>query len=105
MLINGEWLKPDDNKCFWSTNPATSDQLARVVDGGADHATLAIDAAASAFPAWSATTAYQRAELLGKARENVLARAADIVRLMSEEQGKPLRAALTEVRYAADFLG
>ena len=52
----------------------------------------------------SATTAYFRSACLQKAADNVLARKDHIANLMSREQGKPLRAALNEVNYAADFL-
>jgi len=104
MYINGEWLQVTDSNSFWSTNPATGEPVAQVVDGDGAAATRAIDAAHGAFVSWSKTTAYDRAELLLRARDIVIERMADIANLMSREQGKPLRAALNEVGYAADFL-
>jgi len=105
MFIDGEWVTPADENSFWSHNPATGEQIAKVVNGGALDAERAITSAAEAFPVWSQTTAYRRAEILKEAQSAVMERVADIANLMSREQGKPLKAALNEVRYAADFLG
>lgn len=104
MYINGQWESSGQRELFWSNNPATGEQLAQVINGSAADATRAIDAAAKAFPAWSVTTGYARAERLLKAAENVLSRKKEIATLMSREQGKPLKAAENEVTYAADFL-
>jgi len=56
------------------------------------------------FPQWSARTAYERAGYLYDAHRLMLERADELARLMTMEQGKPLRAARIEVQYAADFL-
>ncbi|MEE3107207.1 MAG: NAD-dependent succinate-semialdehyde dehydrogenase, partial [Pseudomonadota bacterium] len=64
----------------------------------------AIDAAHEALPAWRATTAYERSAILYKAYHLMLERREELARLMTTEQGKPLRAARTEVQYGADFL-
>ncbi len=105
MYINGEWVLPTEANSFWSHNPATGERISMVVDGGVKDARSAITSAAEAFETWSQTTAYHRAEVLRAAQQKVLERAGDIAHLMSQEQGKPLRAALNEVKYAADFLG
>jgi len=105
MFIDGEWVSPTDENSFWSHDPATGERIAKVVNGGAVDAEKAIAAAADAFPLWSQTTAYRRAGLLKEAQRLVMERAPEIANLMSREQGKPLKAALNEVRYAADFLG
>ncbi len=105
MFINGEWIIPTDENSFWSYDPATGKRIAKVVDGGAQDAEKAIASATEAFPIWSQTTAYRRAEILKDAQGTVMERAGEMANLMSREQGKPLKAALNEVRYAADFLG
>ncbi len=105
MFINGEWIIPTDENSFWSYDPATGKRIAKVVDGGAQDAEKAISSATEAFPIWSQTTAYRRAEILKDAQGTVMERAGEMANLMSREQGKPLKAALNEVRYAADFLG
>ena len=104
MYINGSWATAPDNASFEVRNPATGKVIRAVPDGGREAARRAIDAAAEAFPAWRRTTAYQRAEFLMRAYGLMLERQERLARTMTEEQGKPLRAAMTEVRYAADFL-
>lgn len=104
MFINGEWVDAIAGGTFAVTNPATGEEIGRVPDGGPDDARAAIAAADAAFPAWSATTPFERADVLLKAWQLMNTRADDLARLMTTEQGKPLRAARTEVTYAADFL-
>ena len=102
MYINGKWRKAARE--FAVFNPANGEQIGSAPDGGAAEATLAIDAACAAFPAWSAAGAYERSAKLYRAHELMLSRREELARLMTAEQGKPLKMALTEVKYAADFL-
>jgi succinate-semialdehyde dehydrogenase/glutarate-semialdehyde dehydrogenase len=102
MFIDGEWR--GDGPTFSVTNPATGESLGEVTDGTRADAARAIAAAARAFPAWSARTAHERSAILYRAWQLMLERREALARLMTSEQGKPLKAALTEVNYAADFL-
>ena len=102
MYINGQWLQTANR--FAVFNPANGKEVGQVPDGDADDARRAIDAAVAAFPGWAAATAYERSAKLYRAYELMLAKRDDLARLMTAEQGKPLRMALAEVRYAADFL-
>ncbi len=102
QYIDGSWVEGTSE--FAVTDPATGDQIGRVADGGATEARAAVDAAHAAFPAWSALTAYQRSEKLYAAWQLMTERHEDLAKLMTTEQGKPLRAARNEVKYAADFL-
>lgn len=102
MYINGEWLSLEQT--FAVLNPANGEKIADVADGGAEQATQAIEAASAAFASWSATTAYQRSALLYRAYELMLQRQQELAKTMTSEQGKPLRTALNEVKYGADFL-
>ena len=104
MFINGAWCEAAGGKTFEVTNPATGEKIADVADGGRADAARAIDAAHESFTGWSGMTAYDRSRILYKAWELMSARQADIARIMTQEQGKPLRAAMNEVRYGADFL-
>ena len=104
LYINGEWREAASGKHFESINPATGDVLDRVADADAEDARAAIDAADAAFESFSSLTAYQRATYLMDAYQLMLERREDLAKLMTEEQGKPLRMARTEVTYAADFL-
>ncbi|MEZ5408573.1 MAG: NAD-dependent succinate-semialdehyde dehydrogenase [Acidimicrobiales bacterium] len=104
MFINGEWVDAIAGGTFAVTNPATGEEIGQVPDGGPDDARAAIAAADAAFASWSATTPFERADVLLKAWQLMNQRADDLAKLMTTEQGKPLRAARTEVTYAADFL-
>lgn len=104
MFIDGEWVDAISGATFEVTNPATGEVLGEVPDGGADDAERAVSAAHAAFPSWSSTTAYERADLLMGAWTLMRERAADLAALMTAEQGKPLRASAAEVNYGADFI-
>ncbi|NQV61965.1 MAG: aldehyde dehydrogenase family protein, partial [Alphaproteobacteria bacterium] len=104
MYINGNWAHAAADAEFEILNPATGAVIKSLPDGGQAAARAAIDAAAAAFPAWRATTPYQRAEFLMRAHALMLERQEDLARVLTAEQGKPLRAAMMEVKYAADFL-
>ena len=104
MFIYGEWCDAASGKTFDVTNPATGEKLAEVADGGRVDAVRAIEAAHKAFVGWSGMTAYDRSRILYRAWELMTKRQTDIARIMTQEQGKPLRAAMNEVRYGADFL-
>ena len=76
--------------------------LAEVAYGGRADADRAIEAAARAFPAWRAASAYDRAKVLKKTADLMRERADRIARTLTSEQGKPLAEATAEVLHAAD---
>ena len=104
MYINGEWVSAKSGKMFDVFNPADGEPIGQVPDGGRADAAEAIEAAGEAFKLWSGTTAYQRSGYLYEAYRIMMARKEDLARLMTREQGKPLKAARNEVQYGADFL-
>lgn len=104
MFINGEFVDAISGRTFEVTNPATGEHLGDVPDGGAADAERAIAAADAAFADWSKTTAYERADILMTAWNLMRDRADDLAKLMTAEQGKPLRASSFEVGYGADFI-
>jgi len=104
MYINGEWVSAKSEKLFDVFNPADGERIGQVPDGGREDAASAIRAAGEAFKLWSGTTAYQRSNYLYQAYQIMMARKEKLARLMTREQGKPLKAARNEVQYGADFL-
>ncbi|MFE2432832.1 NAD-dependent succinate-semialdehyde dehydrogenase [Streptomyces sp. NPDC059373] len=104
LYINGNWAGAEGGATFEVSDPSSGQVIGLAADATATETQRAVDAAASAFPAWSAESAYTRADALLRAHVLMLERAEDLARLMSLEQGKPLRAARNEVAYAADFL-
>jgi succinate-semialdehyde dehydrogenase/glutarate-semialdehyde dehydrogenase len=101
-LIDGEWVT--SAKTFPVNDPATGAEIAAVPDLGAKDATRAIDAAAKAFPAWSAKTAKERAGILKRWFELVTVETESLAKLMTTEQGKPLAESRAEVAYGAAFI-
>jgi succinate-semialdehyde dehydrogenase/glutarate-semialdehyde dehydrogenase len=104
MYIDGQWAGTATGNTFDVCNPANNEKIGEVPDGTRADAADAIAAAAKAFPAWSRLTAYQRSGFLYRAHQLMIERREDLARLMTGEQGKPLRAARNEVQYGADFL-
>jgi succinate-semialdehyde dehydrogenase/glutarate-semialdehyde dehydrogenase len=103
-LIGGAWCDADSGAAFDVANPASGELLARVPDMGAAETRRAIEAAEAAWPAWRNRTAKERAAVLRKWFELMLAHSDDLAFLMTGEQGKPLSEAKGEVAYAASFV-
>ena len=85
-------------------NPATGERLGQVPALQAGEAEAAIAAAQRALPAWAALTGKQRAGILRRWFDLMLAHQDDLARLMTLEQGKPLAEARGEIAYAASFI-
>ncbi len=101
--INGEWQTTGDG-VINVMNPATGEQVGTVPNGGEKEATDAVEAAAAAFPKWSKTTAYERAELLMKWHDLLLEHKEEVGEILTKEMGKPLAEAIGEVEYSASFI-
>ncbi|WP_017453844.1 NAD-dependent succinate-semialdehyde dehydrogenase [Herbaspirillum rubrisubalbicans] len=104
QLIGAQWRAAADGRVLEVSNPATGQVFASVPDGNAEDARAAVDAAAVAFPAWRATPAKQRATIIKRWNDLLLAHQEDLGRLISREQGKPLAEAKGEVAYAASYV-
>src|SRR5271155_5353804 len=104
LYVDGKWRHAASGHTFAVTNPATSEVLAQISAADTEDVREAVTAAAGAFGSWSARTAYDRAGYLYEAHRLMLERADDLAKVMTTEQGKPLRTARIEVQYAADFL-
>jgi succinate-semialdehyde dehydrogenase/glutarate-semialdehyde dehydrogenase len=104
LFIEGTWRPSLSGQTFEVIDPSSGGRLADVSDGGREDTAAAIEAAARAFPDWAARTAYERSGYLHEAYRLMLERSEELAKLMTSEQGKPIRAARTEVKYGADFL-
>ncbi|MGU7783605.1 NAD-dependent succinate-semialdehyde dehydrogenase [Burkholderia sp. PU8-34] len=102
--IAGQWRGADDGATLAVTNPSTGELIAHVPNMGAAETRAAIDAAHAAFASWRKTTAKERARLLRRWFELIMARQEDLAALMTREQGKPLAEARGEIAYAASFV-
>ena len=103
-FVDGQWIGADSGRSFAVTNPATGATIAEVADMGAAETRRAIAAAERALPAWRAKTAKERAAILRRWFDLVLAHTEDLALLMTSEQGKPLAEARGEVAYGASFI-
>jgi succinate-semialdehyde dehydrogenase/glutarate-semialdehyde dehydrogenase len=103
--IGGLWCGADSGRVFTVTDPASGQTIAEVPDMGAAETERAIDAAATAFETWKKRTARERADILRRWQDLMLADVDRLAGLMTLEQGKPLAEARGEVAYAASFLG
>lgn len=102
--INGQWCDAASGNTIAVDNPATGEVIAHVPSLTAEETRAAIDAADAALPAWRAKTAKERATILRRWYELMLANQEDLARLMTAEQGKPLVESRGEIVYAASFL-
>jgi succinate-semialdehyde dehydrogenase/glutarate-semialdehyde dehydrogenase len=103
-FIGGEWVDAASGATRQVMNPATREPLGTVPEMGAEETRRAIEAAAKAFPAWAAQTAKERAAVLRRWYELLMANQEDLATLMTAEQGKPFAEAKGEIAYAASFI-
>jgi len=102
--LNGEWISADNAKTFDVSDPATGRVIASVPAMGAAETRRAIEAAQIAQRGWRAKTGKERAAVLRRWYELMVANADDLAIIMTAEQGKPLVEAKGEIGYAASFL-
>lgn len=100
--LNGEWVSGTDTTEV--TNPATGEVIGHVPKLGQAEAAKAIADANAAWPAWRKKTAKERATILKKWFDLMIANADDLALIMTSEQGKPLAEAKGEIMYAASFI-
>jgi succinate-semialdehyde dehydrogenase / glutarate-semialdehyde dehydrogenase len=103
-FIGGKWLDAVSGATHTVVNPATREPIGTVPDMGVAETRQAIAAAARAFPAWAALTAKERAAILRRWYELLMANQEDLATLMTAEQGKPLAEAKGEIGYGAAFI-
>ena len=102
--IDGQWVDADGGESFPVTNPADGSLVAEVPQMGAAETRRAIEAANAAWPAWRAKTAKERAAVLRRWFELMVASKDDLAAIMTAEQGKPLAESAGEVLYGASFI-
>lgn len=103
-FIQGKWCDAESKKTIEVTNPANAQLLGTVPKMGANETRTAIEAANHALPAWRALTAKERATILRRWFDLMMANQDDLAKLMTLEQGKPLAEAKGEITYAASFI-
>ncbi len=102
--IDGKWVQADSGRTIVVKNPATGEAIGEVPALGAAETRRAIEAANRAQGAWRAMLAKDRAAILRKVNDLMLANADDLAVIMTAEQGKPLTESKGEIAYAASFI-
>jgi succinate-semialdehyde dehydrogenase/glutarate-semialdehyde dehydrogenase len=100
--VDGQWVGSQKTQSV--VNPATGGILGTVPDLGAAETKRAIEAAERALPAWRARTAKERAVILRKWFDLMMAAQDDLGQILTAEQGKPLAEARGEIAYGASFI-
>jgi succinate-semialdehyde dehydrogenase/glutarate-semialdehyde dehydrogenase len=103
-FFDGAWHGSRSGGRFPVHNPATGEVIAEVADLGTEEVREAIEAAHRAFPAWRSKTARERAAIMRRWYELMMAAQEDLAQLMTAEQGKPLAESRGEIAYGAAFV-
>jgi succinate-semialdehyde dehydrogenase / glutarate-semialdehyde dehydrogenase len=103
-FIGGAWVGADSGATFAVTNPATGETLGSVPDMGAAETRRAIDAAEKALPLWRDRPAKERAQIMRRWFELIMAEQERLARIITAEQGKPLFEARGEIAYGASYI-
>ena len=94
--LDGKWVEADGGQTMVVKNPATGEAVGEVPNMGTAETRRAIEAAAAAYPGWRAMLAKERAAILRKLSDLMLANADDLAVMMTAEQGKPLAEAVAK---------
>jgi len=104
LHVNGEWRAARSGKTINVLNPANEEVIGTVAHAEKPDLDEALAAAEKGFAVWKKVSAYERAKLMRKAADLVRARADEIARLMTLEQGKPLGESKMDIMAAADII-
>ncbi|KAB7705517.1 aldehyde dehydrogenase family protein [Bacillus aerolatus] len=104
LYINGEWVSPISESYFDVISPATGQVVSKAALGDEQDTKRAIDAAAAAFPEWSAKTGRERAEILTRLYQLMIENSEQLAKSISVEMGKPIQQARGEVMNAAEYV-
>ncbi|MGE0383326.1 MAG: NAD-dependent succinate-semialdehyde dehydrogenase [Gammaproteobacteria bacterium] len=102
--IEGRWCDADDGRTMTIADPANGAPIGTVPVMGGAETRRAILAARAAQKSWAARTAKDRATVLRRWYELLLAHQEDLARILTAEQGKPLAEARAEIVYGAGFI-
>ncbi len=100
--VDGQWVT--GARRFAVVDPFDGATIAEVTAADEALVDAAVAAAARAFATWRREPAPARGRLLGQLAARMLADEPRLAELCVRENGKPLREAAAEVRYAASFL-
>jgi succinate-semialdehyde dehydrogenase/glutarate-semialdehyde dehydrogenase len=103
-FIDGAWVDAESGVTFDVHDPATGVRLGSVPDMGTAETRRAISAAEQALPVWRSKTAKERAQVMRRWFELIMAEQEALAQIITAEQGKPLTEARGEISYGAAFI-
>jgi succinate-semialdehyde dehydrogenase/glutarate-semialdehyde dehydrogenase len=102
--IDGNWVKASGAKAQEVINTATSKPIGELAHASKGDLDKALAAADKGFKTWRKVSAYERGKILRRAADLVRARADEIAKVLTQEQGKVFMEAKLEVQSAGDIL-
>jgi 1-pyrroline dehydrogenase len=103
QFIGGSFVDAASGETLEVINPANDRAIAAVPKSADEDVDRAVNAAATAFETWKATTPQDRSLMLLKVADLLEARADELGRLESANAGKPVGAAIDEMAVCADL--
>lgn len=91
IYIDGRWLNSNSNQTISVLNPTTGGEIATIPAGNLIDANLAVEAAYRAFPEWSRKTSNERADLIQRVADLLLAKSDLLAEMITSEVGMPLK--------------
>lgn len=104
LFIDGKWVTPEGSARFTTRSPINGEPVGSFVSARPEDVAEAVEAAARAFPAWKATPAPKRGEILLRAARILAERKAEVGRVVTREMGKVIAEGLGDVQEAIDFI-
>lgn len=104
MIVDGAAVESHTGRWRPVVDPSSGEAVAEVPWGDEGDARAALDAAATAWPAWAGRTAYERGAILERAAALIGERVEALARRTTEESGKPLAQSRAEWAGAPNYL-
>ena len=101
MFINGGWKEASDGIYSNIKNPADGSEVGSYSKGNRKETVEAINAAEKAFKIWKEKPARERADYLLKISQVLLEHKEELAKILTMENGKPIKESLAEVGGAA----
>jgi acyl-CoA reductase-like NAD-dependent aldehyde dehydrogenase len=101
MLIQGEWVDAASGRSFEVRNPASGEVIGTVPQAGPEDVHRAIEVALRGKSVMAALPAHRRSEILRSAGELIAERSEELTRLLTSENGKPIRQCRFEIGVTA----
>ncbi|MCR4430813.1 MAG: aldehyde dehydrogenase [Tepidanaerobacteraceae bacterium] len=102
VFIDGEFVESSSGNCFDVINPATDEVISRVPQCTAEDVARAVEACRRAQKQWRRFSPSKRADYLKKMAAKIVENAEKLGAVVTQEQGKPLPQAVSEVKKAAE---